>query len=161
MPKQILFVQGAGEAVHDQWDNRLVDSLRRELGDGYTFLYPPMPDEADPRYPDWRAALLKAFEGLEDGAILIGHSVGGTVLLHTLADAAPKFRPGALILIAPPFIGNGGWQSDDVPARSSFILPAGLPIRLYHGTEDADVPFGHSQLYAKAIRMWLSRLLRN
>ncbi len=27
MPTQILFIQGAGETTHDQWDNKLVDSL--------------------------------------------------------------------------------------------------------------------------------------
>ena len=48
MPIQVLFIQGAGEAVHDQWDDKLADSLRRELGDRYDVLYPRMPDEADP-----------------------------------------------------------------------------------------------------------------
>ena len=40
MPKQILFVQGGGENVHDQWDNALVNSLRHELGPGYDIAYP-------------------------------------------------------------------------------------------------------------------------
>ena len=31
----VLFVQGGGAGSHDEWDDRLVDSLRRELGDGY------------------------------------------------------------------------------------------------------------------------------
>ena len=30
--RQVLFVQGGGEGVHDAWDNRLVDSLGGELG---------------------------------------------------------------------------------------------------------------------------------
>ncbi|MEU4336024.1 alpha/beta hydrolase [Micromonospora lupini] len=45
---QILFVQGAGTGTHDEWDNRLCDSLRRELGDSYEVRYPRMPDEAAP-----------------------------------------------------------------------------------------------------------------
>ena len=40
---------GAGEDVHDKWDNKLVESLRRELGRGYEVRYPIMPNEADPR----------------------------------------------------------------------------------------------------------------
>jgi len=108
MTRQILFVQGAGEDVHDRWDNRLADSLSRELGAGYAVWYPRMPDEAEPRYAAWKGALLTEFQSLEDGVILVGHSVGGTVLLHTLADGTPGLRPGALILIAPPFIGDGG-----------------------------------------------------
>jgi hypothetical protein len=50
MPKQVLFIQGAGAAVHDAWDDKLVRSLERALGDGYSVLYPRMPDEADPHY---------------------------------------------------------------------------------------------------------------
>ena len=46
--RQVLFVQGAGEDVHDQWDNQLVDSLQGELGPTYEIRYPVMPNEADP-----------------------------------------------------------------------------------------------------------------
>jgi hypothetical protein len=30
--QQILFIQGGGAGVHDEWDDKLVDSLWRELG---------------------------------------------------------------------------------------------------------------------------------
>ena len=48
MTTQILFVQGGGEGVHDQWDKKLVDSLGSELGRDYEIRYPLMPNEADP-----------------------------------------------------------------------------------------------------------------
>ena len=48
--QQILFIQGGGAGAHDEWDDKLVDSLRRELGDGYEVRYPRMPDEDDPSY---------------------------------------------------------------------------------------------------------------
>ena len=34
-----------------------VDSLRRELGDGYELRYPRMPEEDDPSYARWSAAI--------------------------------------------------------------------------------------------------------
>jgi predicted alpha/beta hydrolase family esterase len=153
MPGQILFIQGAGEATHEQWDNKLVDSLSRALGPDWTIRYPHMPDEGDPRYQAWKAALLAEFENLDDGAILIGHSFGGSVLIHALAEAWPEFEPGALILIAPPFFGPGGWDSEDFAAGSDFAeeLPEGLPVLIYHGSEDDTVPFAHIELYAMAI----------
>jgi predicted alpha/beta hydrolase family esterase len=151
MPKQVLFVQGGGEAVHDTWDNKLVRSLERELGDGYAVLYPRMPAEADPRYAAWKAALLSAFEELEDGAIIVGHSVGGAILIHVLAEQWPKQQLGAISLIATPFIGDGGWQSNDMNPRADFAerFPADVPLFLYHGSADDVVPFGHLDLYAK------------
>lgn len=32
--RQILFIQGAGAGTHDEWDDKLVESLRQMLGDG-------------------------------------------------------------------------------------------------------------------------------
>ena len=109
MAGQILFVQGAGRGTHDCWDNKLVASLEHELGDGYAVRYPRMPGEDDPGYAAWKAALTAEFASLEDGAILVGHSIGGTILLHMLAERPPEFRIGGLFLIAAPFIGEGGW----------------------------------------------------
>jgi pimeloyl-ACP methyl ester carboxylesterase len=153
MPVQVLFVQGAGAAVHDAWDNKLVQSLERALGDGYHVLYPRMPNEADPRYRAWKAALLRQFDELNDGAILIGHSIGGTILIHLLAEHPPKRRLQAISLIAAPFIGEGGWPSDEIAPRTDLAerLPAGVPVFLYHGTADDIVPFAHLALYAGLI----------
>jgi predicted alpha/beta hydrolase family esterase len=153
MPTQILFIQGAGETTHDAWDNKLVDSLARELGPAYAIRYPAMPEEGDPRYGAWKAAVTAEFQSLEDGAILIGHSFGGTVLVHTLAEDWPAFEPGAVILIAPPYIGAGGWESGEIAGREDFSesLPEGLPVLIYHGSEDDTVPFAHIELYARAI----------
>ena len=41
--RQILFIQGAGEGTYDEWDDKLVDSLRRALGDG---VRGPLPADA-------------------------------------------------------------------------------------------------------------------
>ena len=90
MTTQVLFIQGGGENVHDKWDNRIVDSLERELGRDYAVRYPRMPHEAEPAYAAWKAALKRQFDRLDDGAILIGHSIGGTILIRTLADEPPR-----------------------------------------------------------------------
>ncbi len=153
MTRKVLFIQGAGKGAHDDWDVRLADSLSTGLGAGYDVAFPRMPGEADPHVSSWQAALHRDFKTLKDGDILVGHSVGGAILLHTVADRAPPFRPGALVLLAIPFIGEGGWPSEDLAPRADFsgALPAGMPVLMYHGTEDATVPFPHTKLYAKAM----------
>src|SRR5262245_62073101 len=40
MTTQVLFVQGGGEGVHDEWDNKILESLERELGSDYAVRYP-------------------------------------------------------------------------------------------------------------------------
>lgn len=160
---QVLFVQGGGANVHDGWDRKLVESLQRELGPDYRVRYPRMPKEEDPRYATWKPALVRELDSLDDGAILVGHSVGGTMLIHVLAEHPPRFKPRGLILIAAPFIGNGGWSSDEIQPRMDFAehLPAALPVLLYHGTDDETVPTAHVHLYAHAIPHSAVRILEH
>lgn len=161
MRRQVLFVQGAGQGTYDEWDNKLVNSLAQALGRDYGICYPRMPNEADPAYLIWKKALGKEFARLNAGAILVGHSVGATVLINTLAADPPHFEVGGIFLIAAPFIGKGGWPSDDIEPREELgaDLPDGVPIYLYHGTDDGIVPVAHVELYAQAIPQAVIRRL--
>jgi len=163
MMRQVLFVQGAGKDVHDHWDNRLVDSLRSELGPNYDIHYPVMPNETDPNYAAWKQALEREFAALEPGAVVVGHSVGGTILINVLADQAPPSSLGAISLIAAPFIGEDGWQTGDIEPRSDFAarLPHDVPIFLYHGRDDETVPLAHIDLYARSLPTAHVRRLAN
>ena len=151
--RQLLFVQGGGKGTHDEWDNKLVASLRQELGQDYEIHYPRMPSEDDPSYALWKTALERVFETLRDGAILVGHSVGGTILVKVLAEQLSAREFGAIFLIAAPFVGDGGWSSDDLqlPPDLGARLPKGVPIHFYHGLEDEVAPPSHIELYARAV----------
>jgi len=161
LTNQVLFIQGGGEGTHDEWDNEILESLERELGPDYAVRYPRMPHEADPKYADWKAAIKRELAGLGDGAILIGHSIGGTILIRTLTDDPPKLTVGGIFLIAAPFVGDGGWHSEDSETLSDLgrNLPEQIPIYLYHGSKDETAPFGHIDLYAKAIPQAVVRRL--
>ena len=153
MMRQVLFVQGAGERVHDHWDNRLVDSLRTELGPDYDIRYPVMPNEADPKYATWKQALERELAALKSGAVVIGHSVGGTILINVLAERTPQSSLAAICLISAPFIGAGGWENDDIEPRPDLAarMPKDVPIFLYHGLDDDTVPLAHVGLYARVL----------
>lgn len=153
LKRQVLFVQGAGERVHDDWDSKLVASLSAKLGPEYEVRYPRMPDEADPKYARWTAALEQQLKGLDGPVTVVGHSVGGTFLIHYLAEHPPERSVGAIILIAAPFVGQGGWQTDEWQPQRSLgkTLPRGVPIHLYHGLADTTVPPRHAELYAEMI----------
>jgi predicted alpha/beta hydrolase family esterase len=151
--RQLLFVQGGGAGTHDEWDNKLVDSLSRELGPNFEIRYPRMPNEDDPAYAAWKAALEKEFATLDDGSILLGHSIGGTILVNALAQSLSARKFGAIFLIAAPFVGEGGWPSEDMnPAPDlGAQLPRDVPVYIYHGLDDATAPPSHAELYARAI----------
>jgi pimeloyl-ACP methyl ester carboxylesterase len=112
-----------------------------------------MPAEDDPSAAAWGPAIRQELATLNDGAVVIGHSVGGTLLVHLLAEEPPAARLGAIVLLATPFVGAGGWPgdgfelADDLGAR----LPPGVPVHVFHGLDDDTAPPAHADLYARVI----------
>ena len=153
MTRHVLFIQGGGEGAHDEWDDKLVASLERALGSAYDIRYPRMPNECAPSFKAWSATIGREIARLDDGAILVGHSIGGTILIHALAEQPKLLRNiAAIYLIAAPFVGDGGWPSADiVPRRDWTALFADVTVCLYQGDADKTTPMTHLDLYAKAI----------
>lgn len=153
MRRQLLFVQGGGAGAHDDWDDKLVESLRRELGSNFEIRYPRMPNEGNPAYAAWKVTLEKEVATLDDDAILVGHSLGGTILINAIAKARSERQFGAIFLIAAPFVGDGGWPSEDMnpPPDLGARLPRDVPVFIYHGLDDETAPPSHAELYARAI----------
>ena len=151
--QQILFIQGGGAGAHDAWDQKLVDGLRRELGEAYEVRYPRMPDEDDPSHARWGPALRRELAELGDGAVVVGHSVGGTILVHALAEQPPECALAAIVLIAAPFVGDGGWPGSEfeLPTDLGARLPRETPVHVFHGLEDEIAPPLHADLYARVI----------
>jgi|SRR5688572_11818058 len=126
MPHQLLFIQGGGaDGAHDEWDNKLVDDLGRELGPDFEIRYPLMPHEADPRYSRWKAALMHEFGKLDDGAILVGHSIGGTMLINALVEEPPDLELGGIVL--PWKRGRNGAVRACRPVRDSYSASCRTP----------------------------------
>ena len=150
--KQLLFVQGGGTGTHDAWDNKLVASLGRALGPDYAIRYPRMPDERDPDAAAWKKAIAREISNLSDGMFLVGHSIGAAVLMDYLAGAASGRRVAGVFLIATPFIGDGGWPSEDLrPTRQVALdLHGSAPLYFYQGRDDETVPSSHIDMFATA-----------
>ena len=153
--RQILFIQGGGAGVHDEWDDKLADSLRRELGDGYEVRYPRMPEEDDPSYAVWAPVVRREVAALDDGAIVAGHSLGATILIGALAltEPPPAGALGAIVLISAPFAGAGGWPGGELelPEDLGARLPEGVPVHVFHGLADDTAPPSHADRYAEVI----------
>ena len=121
-PIKVLFIQGGGKGAHDEWDNKLAASLRQHLGGGYEIDYPRMPKEDDPSYDRWKVALQQPLAKLPDGAIVVGHSLGATMLLKLLSDFQPSPAEGlgAIFLAATPFVGPGAGRPTTCSSRTTW-----------------------------------------
>lgn len=149
MRKPVLFIQGGGIGAYVE-DRYLAESLQRVLGSGYDVQYPQMPDEENCPYPEWQAEIDRRLSVATGPVALVGHSIGGSLLLKYLCDR-PASRVAGLFVIAAPYWGaDEGWRWDDValPADAAAKLAGAWPFVLYHSRDDEVVPFAHSLLYA-------------
>ena len=150
MKKPVLFIQGGGEGAHEE-DGELVKSLRDVLGTEYNVRYPKMPEEENSGYEVWKAQISKELTALDDAVILVGHSIGSSMLLKYLAEENVENSIAGIFLIAAPYWGTGGWQADEFKLdedRASKFLKA-LPVFFYHSRDDDIVPITHLALHAE------------
>jgi predicted alpha/beta hydrolase family esterase len=134
-------------------DAKLAASLGKELGPKFHVRYPMMPNEASPDDQTWKKALARELAATGEGAIVVAHSVGAAVVIRFIAESEPTPMLAGVFLIAAPFLGDGGWPSEDGETSKSMAakLKTDVPLYLYHGRDDEVVPFAHVDLYANAL----------
>lgn len=152
MTKQILFIHGAGEGAHQE-DQALVDNLQEGLGSGYDVHYPKMSQEGTPKYLLWQEQLTKELAGLGGELILVGHSLGASVLLKYVSEEKMEQPVRGLFLLASPYWGAEDWEANEYTLREDFAatLPETMPTVFYQSREDTIVPFSHLGLYRDAL----------
>lgn len=155
MKKQVLFIQGAGEGAY-QDDKKLATSLRHSLGPEFEIHYPTMPDEENAPYEQWKHEIEKELASMQGSIILIGHSVGASILIKCMSEIEVTKPIVGIFLIANPFWGGNGWLYEGyeelaLPNGFAARLPKGASIFLYHSRDDEVVPFAHLALYAEQL----------
>lgn len=81
MKKQVLFIHSAGAQGPHQGSSDLAEYLQKGLGAEYNLLYLKIANPENPEYSLWKAQLEKEFTKLNSEVVLVGHSLGGSVLL--------------------------------------------------------------------------------
>jgi len=149
MPKTcVLFIQGGGKGAHDE-DAALAATLERALGGEYEVHFPRMPDEADPNVKSWKRRISAEVLRLAGKLLLVGHSVGGAMLLKYLSEEDVKKPIAGLFLLAAPSWDEGKWNFDDLKLPPDIAEKlASIPrIFFYHSRDDVVVPFAHLALH--------------
>lgn len=150
MKKQVLFIHGAGEGAYEE-DELLAASLQDLLGSAWEVRYPRMQDEESPEYVDWKRQIASEIAGLEGEVVLVGHSVGASVLIKHLSEERTGRSIAGLFLLAAPFWGSDGfwkWDEAQLPEGAAARLAHIPRIYLYHSRDDEIVPFAHLARYA-------------
>ena len=71
------------------------------------------------------------------------------MVINVLAEHTIESKLAGVFLISAPFIGDGGWPSDEFEAHKNLgaKLPKDVSIHIYHGLNDEEVPPKHADLY--------------
>ncbi len=152
MSKRVLFVHGGGQGAYEE-DKKMAANLRDALGAAYDLRYPKMPNEESPVYEAWKDQIAKELVVLDGEVILVGHSLGASILLKYLSEERAEKPLAGLFLIASPYWGVEDWEVDEYALRADFAskLPEGLPVFFYHSRDDEWVPFTHLAQYAEKL----------
>jgi uncharacterized protein len=126
--------------------------LQSALGATYEVHYPQMPDEDAPDF-GWGRKIGQEIAALQGEVILVGHSLGASMLLKYLSENAVNRKIGGIFLISTPFWGRDESWQESLSLQENFAekLPEGVPIFLYHSRDDEEVDFAHLRMYAKKL----------
>ncbi len=152
MKKNILFIQGGGETGYEA-DTKLSDSLQKVLGDVYDVHYPKM--QTNESLPDfgWLQQIGNEITAIKGELILVGHSLGASMILKFLSENKVKKKIAGIFLISTPFWnGNEDWVKG-LKLNKGFAekLPKYIPIFMYHCRDDEEIPFEHLLHYKQKL----------
>lgn len=162
MKRTVLFIHSAGPQDQNQGSSNLIAYLEKELKDTYQFVFPRMPAPENPKYISWKNQLEKELNILHGEVILVGHSLGGSVLLKYLSEESCNLTISGLFIIASPYWGlDENWQLKDFILQNLFEenLPSIPNLFLYHSRDEEIVPFTHNKMYAEKLPHAITREL--
>jgi predicted alpha/beta hydrolase family esterase len=167
--KQIIAIHGGDEfATYDEYIAALNScevelgnsdrkgwkmSLSAQLGFDYQVTLPRMPNASNAKYAEWKLWFEKYASLVEDGVILIGHSLGGIFLAKYLSENRFSKKIGATFLVAPPYDQDGERTIVEftLPDSLQLLEEQGGELFIYHSKDDPIVAFEELQKYQNAL----------
>jgi predicted alpha/beta hydrolase family esterase len=165
--RPLVFVQGGGDMHQPEGSIHLANYLEGELGGAYRVIAPEMPDADNPQYLPWRDEIDRLLGAIEGPVVLVGHSIGGSVLVKYLAegdyraDGAFDNPVAGLFLVSAPYWAAGqdwDWDVFNLPVDFASRLPE-TRIFLYQSQGDPEVPFTHLGRYREALPEATARVI--
>lgn len=131
--------------------------LIAELGEGYWFDRPDMPNAHNAHYDEWKIWFERHASLIEGEVILIGHSLGAMFLAKYLSENEVPYTVKQLFLLAGPCgeyddgsgndCGSFRFPSDQLANLS----PQVQKVTIMHSEDDFVVPFSHAERFQAAI----------
>ena len=150
--KQILFIQGGGDGGYEA-DKTLVASLKTTLGKKYQVNFSELQSDESASDFGWVQQISERISETDSNTILVGHSLGASMILKFLSESSVVKKIEGVFLLATPFwSGDEDWKAG-LKLQENFAekLPEEMPLFLYHCQDDEEVPFSHFNQYKKKL----------
>ena len=145
----VLFIHSAGPQGRGEGSSALLEGLGAAMQDGPGLHAPLMPEPDNPDAEAWIAACQSEIAGISDDMVLVGHSLGGSIILQTLARFGQPANLVGVITLASPFWGAAGWdfESYAIPENGTEAVRQLPRLVMLQGEEDEVVAADHLDLY--------------
>lgn len=148
MEKHVIFFHGGASKKDYDADAKLVTSLQLKLGAGYSVHYPFLPEKGTPDLGR-REQISHEISVSAEGVILVGHSLGSSMLLVCLSETVSSKSIAGIFLTATPFWeGEEDWV-EPFKLRPDFAekLDKKIPLFFYHCLDDDEISVSHFHKY--------------
>jgi predicted alpha/beta hydrolase family esterase len=152
MVKHLIFFQGGGSEEDYEADAKLVASLESKLGPGYSVHYPLLPNDGTPDLGR-RKQISHEISASKDNIILVGHSLGASMLLACLSEIKIEKNIAGIFLLATPFWkGREDWvEAFKLQPDFANQLDRKTPVYFYHCLDDEEISFSHLTVYKEQL----------
>ncbi len=145
--KKILFAHSGGPQYGEgKGSYDLVKYLKSKLSAEFEILFPTIEKPTSPTYEKYKKMFAASFAEITEPVILIGHSLGGSMLLKYLSEEKSTISISGLFLVSTPH-----WKSNmkEFQLKTDFqnLIPGIPAIFLYHSKNDKYVPIENLKFY--------------
>lgn len=151
--RDLVSIHSAGPQGGKNGSTGLISRLEAALGDKFNIIAPLMPAPERPDIDAWLSQIDQTVSQAKSGAVLVGHSLGGSSILQYLARNPDiwrgKDRFSAIFSIAAPFWGLADWEVTEFSLTEDevAVLEECKPMHFCHSVDDKIVRFAHCETY--------------
>ncbi len=149
--KKVFIIHGFEGAPNGGWRPWLMGELQKQ--DIYACAL-AMPSPDTPRLTEWLDELSRHLNRNEnDEVYLVGHSLGGAVIMRYFEQYAPPWVKGVVLVSSPCATTNNHHLDDFLHNEFNFkTIKNNIPVfAVIHGDDDSVVPFADAERIAREL----------
>jgi uncharacterized protein len=153
----VIIIHGTGGYPEENWFPWLKGELEKL---GSTVFVPQMPNPEKPSLDAWMETFQGLSANIDEGTIIIGHSLGGALTLRILEEIDTTIRAAFLVASPAGVPPTKNWETDLPFVKDSFdwdtIKEKAKHFTVFHSDNDPFVSLDNGKLIAEKLGVELT-----